>query len=89
MKILRSRLLEQELERQAAERASERSGQVGSGERSEKIRTYNYPQSRITDHRAHVTLHRLEAVVEGELDELLDAVHLHLAAEAEKQALES
>ena len=89
MKILRSRLLEQEQERQAAERASERSGQVGSGERSEKIRTYNYPQSRITDHRAHVTLHRLEAVVEGDLDELLDAVHLQMAVEAEKQALES
>jgi peptide chain release factor 1 len=87
MKILRSRLLEQEQERQAAERASERQGQVGSGERSEKIRTYNFPQSRVTDHRAHVTLHRLEEVIQGDLEELLDAVHVHMAAEAEKQAV--
>jgi peptide chain release factor 1 len=87
MKILRSRLLEQEQERQAAERASERHVQVGSGERSEKIRTYNFPQSRVTDHRAHVTLHRLEEVIEGDLEELLDAVHVHMAAEAEKQAV--
>ena len=71
----------------AAERADARRGQVGSGERSEKIRTYNFPQSRVTDHRAGVTLHRLESVLEGDLEELLDAVHLHMAAEAEKQAL--
>ncbi|MEE2679618.1 MAG: peptide chain release factor 1 [Myxococcota bacterium] len=87
MKILRSRILEHEQEKQAAERADARRGQVGSGERSEKIRTYNFPQSRITDHRANVTLHRLDAVVQGELDELLDAVHVHMAAEAEKEAL--
>ncbi len=87
MTILRSRLLEHERERQADERASARRAQVGTGERSEKIRTYNFPQSRITDHRAGVTLHRLEAVIEGELDELLDAVHVYMAAEAEKQAM--
>jgi peptide chain release factor 1 len=87
MKILRSRLFEQERERQAAERASERQGQVGSGERSEKIRTYNFPQSRITDHRAHFTSHRLAEVLEGDVDELLDAVHLYMAAEAEKRAV--
>lgn len=86
MKILRARLLEQEQERQAAERASARQDQVGSGERSEKIRTYNFPQSRVTDHRAHITLHRLEDVIEGDLEELLDAVHVQLAAEAEKRA---
>ncbi len=86
MKILRSRLYEAEQERLAAERASERQGQVGTGERSEKIRTYNFPQSRITDHRAHFTSHRLSEVLQGEADELLDAVHLHMAAEAEKQA---
>jgi peptide chain release factor 1 len=86
MKILRSRLLEQEQERLASERASERQEQVGSGERSEKIRTYNFPQSRITDHRAHVTLHRLEEVIEGDLEELLDAVHVQMASEAEKRA---
>jgi peptide chain release factor 1 len=87
MKILRSRLFEQEQERLASERASERQDQVGSGERSEKIRTYNFPQSRITDHRAHVTLHRLEEVIEGDLEELLDAVHVQMAAEAERRAV--
>jgi len=89
MKILRSRLLEHERGRQAEERADERRGQVGSGERSEKIRTYNFPQSRVTDHRAGFTLHRLEAVLEGDLDELLDAVHVQMAAEAEAEALRS
>jgi peptide chain release factor 1 len=89
MKILRSRLLEHERERQAGERADERRDQVGSGERSEKIRTYNFPQSRLTDHRAGVTLHRLEAVLEGDLDELLDAVHVQMAAAAEAEALRS
>ncbi len=83
LKVLRSRLLEAELERQHSERAQERRAQVGSGERSEKIRTYNFPQNRITDHRAGFTLHRLEAVLEGELDELLDGVHQSLAERAE------
>jgi len=87
MKILRSRLLEAEQQRQASERASERLDQVGSGERSEKIRTYNFPQSRVTDHRAGVTLHRLEEVIEGDMEELLDAVHVQLAAEDEKRAV--
>src|SRR5262247_653456 len=85
--ILRSRLLEAELARQADERASERRSQVGSGERSEKIRTYNYPQSRVTDHRAGVTVHRLESIVEGDLDGLLDAVQLEMASRAESEAL--
>jgi peptide chain release factor 1 len=87
LKILRSRLLELEQQRQAAERADARRGQVGTGERSEKIRTYNFPQSRVTDHRAGFTLHRLESVMEGDLTELLDAVQVHMAAEAEKAAL--
>jgi peptide chain release factor 1 len=87
MKILRARLYEHEQQRLADERADARRGQVGSGERSEKIRTYNFPQSRVTDHRASVTLHRLESVIEGELDELLDAVHVYMAAEAEKRAV--
>jgi peptide chain release factor 1 len=87
MKILRARLYEHEQQRLADERADARRGQVGSGERSEKIRTYNFPQSRVTDHRAGVTLHRLEGVIEGELDELLDAVHVYMAAEAEKLAV--
>ena len=81
MKVLRSRLLEAEIERLDAERASERRSQVGSGGRAKKIRTYNFPQSRVTDHRAGVTLHRLESMLEGDLDELLDAVQAHLAGE--------
>ena len=83
MTVLRSRLLDFEQQRVADERASQRRSQVGSGERSEKIRTYNFPQSRVTDHRAGVTLHKLEAVMEGDLDSLLDAVASHIAAQEE------
>jgi peptide chain release factor 1 len=82
LKVLRARLLDAERERQAAERASERRSQVGTGDRSEKIRTYNFPQSRITDHRAGVTLHQLDRVMEGDLDPLLDAVSASLAGDA-------
>jgi len=78
MKVLRARLLEAEQERAADERASERRSQVGTGGRSEKIRTYNFPQSRITDHRAGVTVHQLEAVLAGDLDDLLDQVHTQI-----------
>jgi peptide chain release factor 1 len=78
MKVLRARLLEAEQERAAGERASERRQQVGTGGRSEKIRTYNFPQSRITDHRAGVTVHQLEAVLQGDLDDLLDQVHTQI-----------
>jgi len=80
MKVLRSRLLEAEQQRAAGERASERRSQVGTGGRSEKIRTYNFPQTRFTDHRAGITMHRLETALEGDLDELLDAVHSHMNA---------
>jgi peptide chain release factor 1 len=82
MKILRSRILDSERARQADERSSERRAQVGTGDRSGKIRTYNFPQSRVTDHRAGLTMHRLEDVVEGDLDEILDAVHGHMTARA-------
>jgi peptide chain release factor 1 len=85
MKILRARLFEAEAQRLADERASERRSQVGSGDRSEKIRTYNFPQTRVTDHRAGVTVHRLEGILEGELDELLDGVHAYMSAEREKE----
>ena len=62
-------------QRQADERASDRKTQVGTGDRSERIRTYNYPQSRVTDHRINLTLHKLDRIVEGEgLDELIDAL---------------
>jgi peptide chain release factor 1 len=79
MKVLLSRLLELEQQRAADERASERREQVGTGERSEKIRTYNYAQNRVTDHRASVTLHKLEQILEGDLDELLAAIRLELS----------
>jgi peptide chain release factor 1 len=80
MKILRSRILEAEKQRQADERASERRSQVGTGGRSERIRTYNFPQSRVSDHRIGLTLHKLEAILEGSLDELLDGVGTGLAS---------
>jgi peptide chain release factor 1 len=79
MKVLLSRLLEMEQQRAEAERASERREQVGSGERSEKIRTYNFAQNRVTDHRAGVTLHKLDQILEGDLEELLGAVRLELS----------
>ena len=81
MKVLRARLYELEREKQESERAQERKGQVGSGDRSERIRTYNFPQNRVTDHRAGITLHKLEKVMEGEMDELLDGVHEHFQRE--------
>jgi len=75
MQILRARLFEAERERQAEERAAARKGQVGSGDRSERIRTYNFPQGRVTDHRINLTLHKLDKVLEGEaLDELVSAL---------------
>ena len=86
MTVLRSRLLDLEEGKLNAERASERRSQVGSGERSEKIRTYNFPQNRVTDHRASVTLHKLDALIAGEMTELLDAVHASLAAAREGES---
>jgi peptide chain release factor 1 len=83
MTVLRSRLLEFEQQKVADERASERRAQVGTGERSEKIRTYNFPQSRVTDHRAGVTLHKLGAIMEGNLAELLDTVKTQITAQQE------
>jgi len=82
MKVLRSRLLEQERRKHEAEIAHERKSQVGTGDRSERIRTYNYPQSRVTDHRIGLTLYRLDAVLNGDLDEIIDS--LTTAERAEK-----
>jgi peptide chain release factor 1 len=76
MKILRARLLEREVEQQQAEQRAARSSQIGSGDRAEKIRTYNFPQSRITDHRIKHTSHALDAVLAGSLDEFTDALQL-------------
>lgn len=89
MTVLRSRLLDLEEGRASAARASERRSQVGTGERSEKIRTYNFPQSRVTDHRAGVTLHKLDGLLAGEMDELLDAVHANLAAARDGEGAKS
>jgi peptide chain release factor 1 len=81
MKVLRSRLYELEIERQEKERALERKTQVGSGDRSERIRTYNFPQNRVTDHRIGLTLHRLEQVLEGDIDEIVDTLIAHYQTE--------
>ncbi|MGA8727534.1 MAG: peptide chain release factor 1 [Terracidiphilus sp.] len=81
MRVLRSRLYEVEMERQNAELAKERKQQVGSGDRSEKIRTYNFPQNRLTDHRIGLTLHQLDLVMEGRLQPIVDALVTHYQAE--------
>ena len=75
MRVLKARLLERAQEEQAAAIAADRRSQVGTGERSERIRTYNFPQGRVSDHRINLTLHRLPTILEGDLDELLDALH--------------
>ena len=74
LKILRSRLYEMELEKRHDAEAEERRSQIGTGDRSEKIRTYNFPQGRVTDHRIKFTSHRLDAILSGELDEIIDAL---------------
>ena len=81
MRVLRSRLYEQEMERQNAELAKERKQQVGTGDRSEKIRTYNFPQNRLTDHRIGLTLHQLDLVMEGRLQPIVDALITHYQAQ--------
>ena len=85
MKVMRSRLYELETERQEKERALERKTQVGTGDRSERIRTYNFPQNRVTDHRIGLSLHKLEQVLEGNLDEILDALTTHYQTERLKE----
>lgn len=89
LKILRSRLYEAELAKQAAEIASERRSQVGTGDRSERIRTYNFPQGRVSDHRINLTLYKIEEILNGDLDELVDALSMadtakKIQTEAEK-----
>jgi peptide chain release factor 1 len=74
MRTLRARIVEAEREKQDAEIAQNRKSQVGTGERSEKVRTYNFPQNRVTDHRVGVTLHKLELVMEGDLDDIVQAL---------------
>src|SRR5512143_267050 len=74
MKILKSRLLEKEREKREAEEAAARKSQVGTGDRSEKIRTYNFPQSRVTDHRVGLSLYKIDSVMDGDIDEFIDAL---------------
>ena len=74
MRVLRARLYEAQRQKLADERARDRKSQVGSGDRSERIRTYNFPQGRVTDHRINLTLHKLDRVIEGDLDEVVDAL---------------
>jgi peptide chain release factor 1 len=81
MRVLRSRLYEKEMDRQNAELAQARKSQVGTGDRSEKIRTYNFPQNRLTDHRIGLTVHQLDLVMEGRLQPTVDALVTHYQAE--------
>jgi peptide chain release factor 1 len=82
LKVLRSRLLDLKQQEQQAQIAQERKSMVGTGDRSERIRTYNFPQSRVTDHRIGLTLHKLDAVLDGDLEELLQALTAHYRAAA-------
>jgi len=82
MRILRARILEDKIEAEAKRLSSARKTQIGTGDRSEKIRTYNFPDRRVTDHRINFTTHQLEAVLEGQMDGLFDAL---LKAEEEKR----
>ncbi len=82
LEVLRSRLLDKMLAEQEAARARERRAQVGTGDRSQKIRTYNFPQNRVTDHRIHYTVHNLSEVLDGNLDDVINA--LRLAGEKER-----
>lgn len=85
MKVLKARLLDKMQAEQHAQRAAARKSQVGTGDRSERIRTYNFPQGRITDHRFSLTLHRLDDILQGDLEELVGAVRANFQAEALKE----
>ncbi len=81
MKLLRAKLLQAEQQKQTAQQAQDRKLQVGSGDRSERIRTYNYPQGRVTDHRINLTLYQLPAIVDGALDEVIGSLQQEWQAE--------
>jgi len=83
--LLRSKLYEIELEKKQSAESAERKSQIGTGDRSEKIRTYNFPQGRVTDHRIKLTLHRLEGILDGDLDEMIDALIAYEQAELLKE----
>lgn len=82
LKVLKSRLLDQMIREQNAKRSQERKNQVGSGDRSERIRTYNFPQGRVTDHRIGLTLYKLDAILQGDVDEVIDALVTHYQSQA-------
>jgi peptide chain release factor 1 len=86
MKVLRSRLYEMELQKQQDAIAKDRRSQVGSGDRSEKIRTYNFKENRVTDHRIGFTMHQLDAALDGDLGELIEAATTHFTSEKLKEA---
>ena len=86
MRVLRSRLYDLEAGRKAKERAEERKNQVGSGDRSERIRTYNFPQNRLTDHRINLTLYKLDLIMEGHLEDVVEALKIAAGEEALKEA---
>ena len=88
LKVLASRLYDMELERQHTELSAERKSQVGRGNRNERIRTYNFPQGRVTDHRVGLTLHRLDAIIDGDLDEIMDTLITTEQAEKLKEGTE-
>ena len=89
MKVLRSRLYDAEMQKQHDAIAKDRKSQVGTGDRSEKIRTYNFPQSRVTDHRINFTSHQLHDVMDGYLDELIDALSTYYTAEKLRDVTQS
>ena len=86
LRVLRSRLYEMEEEKKRKERSEQRKSQVGSGDRSERIRTYNFPQGRVTDHRINLTLYKLDAIMNGELDDLIEPLKIAAGEEALKEA---
>ena len=87
MKILRARLLDKLEQEKEAEIAQNRRNQVGTGDRSERIRTYNFPQSRVTDHRIGLTLHKLDMILDGDLDELIETLIMTKETEDMKQVV--
>jgi peptide chain release factor 1 len=87
LRVLRSRLYEIEMEKQQKAQADERRSQIGTGDRSEKIRTYNIPQNRVSDHRIGLTLHQLDSIMNGDLDEILEALTTHFQTERLKKEL--
>ena len=76
MQVLKTRLYDMQRQKQQSEYADQRKGQIGTGDRSERIRTYNFPQGRVTDHRIGLTLYKIDSILNGDLDEIIDALTL-------------